>query len=101
MVIEPRRAPWRELTLGSQGASNVLLYRVAGGTSRSLQSGPRFGEHGWRPGIITGLGKNRGDNTVGHLRLETDGKGRRVAGELRWRKPEVKGQDKPGTCATN
>jgi hypothetical protein len=23
-----------------------------------------FGNHGWRPGMITGLGKNRGDNTV-------------------------------------
>jgi hypothetical protein len=82
MVIEPRRAPWRELTLGSTVWAP-------------------FGEHGWRPGIITGLGKNRGDNTVVHLRLETGGKGRRVAGELWWRKPEVKGQDKPGTCATN
>jgi hypothetical protein len=82
MVIEPRRAPWRELTLGS------TVWAA-------------FGEHGWRPGIITGFGKNRGDNTVVHLRLETGGKGRRVAGELWWRKPEVKGQDKPGTCATN
>jgi hypothetical protein len=82
MVIEPRRAPWRELTLGSTVWAP-------------------FGEHGWRSGIITGLGKNRGDNMVVHLRLETGGKGRRVADELWWRKPDVKGQDKPGTCATN
>ena len=44
-------------------------------------------------GIVTGLGKNRG--TVVHLSFETGGKGRRVAGELYWRKPELKGRDKP------
>jgi len=27
--------------------------------------------------------------------LKTGGKGRRVAGELYWRKPELKGKDKP------
>jgi hypothetical protein len=27
--------------------------------------------------------------------FQTGGKGRRVAGELFWRKPELKGQDKP------
>jgi hypothetical protein len=43
-----------------------------------------FGESGWRPGIITGLGKNRGDNTVVHLHFETGEKGRRLAGELWW-----------------
>jgi len=30
-----------------------------------------------------------------HLSFETGGKGRRVAGELYWRKPELKGKDKP------
>jgi hypothetical protein len=62
-TIEPRRASWRQMALGS--------YVWA-----------PFGEHGWRPGIITGLGKNRGDNTVVHLSFETGGKGKRAAGEL-------------------
>jgi hypothetical protein len=75
-TIEPRRASWRMLIEGS----TVWV---------------PFGEHGWRPGIITGLGKNRGDNTVVHLHFETGGKGRRLAGELYWRKPELKGRDKP------
>jgi hypothetical protein len=54
-----------------------------------------FGNHGWRPGIVIGLGKNRGDRTVVHLSFETGGQGRRVAGELYWRKIELKGKDKP------
>jgi hypothetical protein len=58
-----------------------------------------FGDHGWRAGVLIGLGKNRGDNTVVHLAFETGGKGRRVAGELFWRKPELKGRDKPKTPA--
>jgi hypothetical protein len=51
--------------------------------------------HGWQAATITGLGKNRGDNTVVHLSFETGGNGRRLAGELYWRKPDLKGQDKP------
>jgi hypothetical protein len=43
--IEPRRAPWRMLTLGS------AVWAPSG-------------ELGWRPGIISGLGKNRGDRTA-------------------------------------
>jgi len=54
-TIEPRRASWRMLTLGSSVWAP-------------------FGDHGWRPGIITGFGKNRGDQTVVHLRFETEGK---------------------------
>jgi hypothetical protein len=54
-----------------------------------------FGEHWWRQGIVIGLGKNRGDRTVVHLSFETGGKSRRVAGELFWRKAELKGKDKP------
>jgi hypothetical protein len=54
-----------------------------------------FGDHGWRAATVLGLGKNRGDNTVVHLAFEMGGKGRRVAGELFWRKPELKGTDKP------
>jgi hypothetical protein len=77
-TIEPRRASWRMLIEGSTVWAP-------------------FGEHGWRPGIITGLGKNRGDNTVVHLSFETGGKGRRLAGELYWRKPELRGKDKPKT----
>jgi hypothetical protein len=74
--VEPRRAPWRMLTSGSTICAP-------------------FGDHGWRPGIVIGLGKNRGDRTVVHLAFETEGTGRRVAGELYWRKPELKGKDKP------
>ena len=73
---ESRRAPWRMLSLGATVWAP-------------------FGDHGWRPGIVIGLGKNRGDSTVVHLAFETGGKGRRVAGELYWRKPELKGKDKP------
>lgn len=54
-----------------------------------------FGEHGWRAATVTGLGKNRGDRTVVHLSFETGGQGRRIANVLFWRKPELKGQDKP------
>jgi hypothetical protein len=76
--FEPRRASWRILTLGSK----VWV---------------PFGEHGWRPGAVTGLGKNRGERTVVHLSFERGGKGRRVTGELYWRKPELRGKDKPKT----
>jgi hypothetical protein len=75
-TIEPRRAAWRKLSLGSTVWAP-------------------FGAPGWRPGIIIGLGKNRGDNMVVHLRFETGGKGGRVAGEIYWRKTELKGKDKP------
>lgn len=75
-IVEPRRAPWRILTLGS----TIWV---------------PFGDHRWRPGIVIGLGKNRGDRTVVHLSFETEAKGRRVAGEVYWRKPELKGKDKP------
>ena len=71
-TIEPRRASWRMLTIGSTCWAPS-------------------GEHGWRPGIVTGLGKNRGDQTVVHLRFETGGKGQRYAGELHWRTPELRG----------
>jgi hypothetical protein len=42
--IEPRRAAWRMLSIGSTIWAPL-------------------GEHGWRPEIITGLGKNRRDCT--------------------------------------
>ena len=71
-----QQAPWRMLTIGSTVWAP-------------------FGTHGWRPGIIIGLGKNRGDKTIVHLSFETGGKGRRIADELYWRKPELKGRDKP------
>jgi hypothetical protein len=35
------------------------------------------------------------DKTIVHLSFETGGKDRRIAGELYWRKPELKGRDKP------
>jgi hypothetical protein len=74
--IEPRRARWRMLTLGSTVWAP-------------------FAEHGWHPATVTGLGKNRGHRTVVHLSFETGGDGRRVAGELYWREPELNGKDKP------
>ncbi len=61
--IEPRRAPWRMISLGSTCWAP-------------------FGEHGWRASTVIGLGKNRGYRTVVHLAFETGGKGRRVAGEF-------------------
>jgi len=72
-TIESRQAPWRQLSLGSTVWAP-------------------FREHGWRPGIVTSLGKNRGDNTAVYLRFETGGKGQGYAGELWWRKPELKGE---------
>jgi hypothetical protein len=80
IIIEARRASWRMLTLGSSVWAP-------------------FGAHGWRPGMITGLGKNRGERTVVHLSFATGGKGKRRAGELYWRRPELKGKDKPGNHA--
>jgi hypothetical protein len=80
--IQPRRAPWRMLSLGSTVWAP-------------------FGDYGWRPGVVTGLGKNRGDRTVVHLSFETGGRGRRTAGELFWRKPELKGKDKPKAQAVS
>jgi hypothetical protein len=77
-TVEAHAGKWRMLTEGS----TVWVL---------------FGSHGWRPGIITGLGKNRGDQTVVHLRFETGGMGQRYAGESYWRKPELKAKDKPTT----
>jgi hypothetical protein len=54
-----------------------------------------FGEHGWRAATVTGLGKNRADRTVVHLSFETGGHGTRYAGQLYWRKAQLKGRDKP------
>jgi hypothetical protein len=54
-----------------------------------------MGSYGFRPGTIIGLGKNRGEHTVVHLSFQTGGSGQRYAGELWWRKPELKGKDKP------
>jgi hypothetical protein len=78
--VEPRLASWRLLAVGSTVWAP-------------------FVEHGWRAGTITGLGKNRGSNTVVHLHFETGGKGRRLAGELFWRTPELRGEDKPPVSA--
>jgi hypothetical protein len=73
-----RRVQWRLLTTGA------LVWAPVG-------------KHGWRAALVTGLGKNRGDNTVVQLAFDTGGQGRRLAGELFWRKPELRGQDKPST----
>ena len=69
-------APWRMLAVGSTVWAP-------------------FGTHGWRAATIISLGKNRGANTVVHLSFATRGKGRRMARELYWRKPEMKNSDKP------
>ena len=74
--VQSRRVQWRMLTTGA------LVWAP-------------FGGHSWRAATVIGLGKNRGDNTVVHLSFESGGKGRRVAGELFWRKAELKGRDKP------
>lgn len=62
--------------------------------ARHLTLGSTLGDHG-RLVVITDFGKNGGDGTVVHLHFETGGKGRRVASELFWRKPELKGKHKP------
>jgi hypothetical protein len=62
-------------------------------TEGSLVWAP-FGDHGWRAAMVTGLGKNRGERTVVHLSFETGGHGTRYAGQLYWRKAELKGKDK-------
>ena len=74
-TIAPRRAPWRELTVGS--------------TVWTLRQG--F----WCAATVTGLGKNHGEKTIISLSLDMGGKGRCLAGDLYWRKPELNGQDKP------
>jgi hypothetical protein len=61
--IDPRRAPWRMLTLGLHGLGPLRRTRLA----PKNRHRPR---------------QNRGDNTVVHLSFVTGGKGRRVAGEL-------------------
>lgn len=73
--LEPLAVQWRMLAVGSQVWS------------------PRSG--GWAPATVVSLGKNRGERTIVHLAFHTGGQGRRVAGELFWRKPELKGKDKP------
>jgi hypothetical protein len=75
-IIKPRPVQWRMLTEGA------LVWAP-------------FGNHGWRAATVVGLGKNRSDRTVVHLVFETGGQGRRIAGDLYWRKPELKGKDKP------
>jgi hypothetical protein len=81
--MEPTKLPasrvqWRALTTGA------LVWAP-------------MSNHGWRAAIVTGLGKNRGDHTVVLLAFDTGGTGRRLAGELFWRKPELRGKDKPST----
>jgi hypothetical protein len=62
---------------------------------RRVRCGEYAEEMGWSAGIVTGLGKNRGDRMVVHLSFDY-GHGKRYAAELYWRKPELKGKDKPG-----
>jgi hypothetical protein len=78
--VEPRRASWRMLTVGSSVWAPC-------------------GERGWHPGTITGLGKKRGDNKAVHLRFESGGKDQRYAKEVFWRKPELKDKPKAQTVS--
>lgn len=41
------------------------------------------------------VSRNRADRTIVHLKFETGGRGQRYAGEPHWRKPQLKGKDKP------
>ena len=54
-----------------------------------------YGTFGWREGIVTGFGRNRGEHTLVTITFESGGKGKRYARVLAWRKPELKGRDKP------
>jgi len=65
-------------------------------TTGALVWGPVC-KHGWQSALVTGLGKNRGDHTVVRLAFDTGARSRSLASELFWRKPELRGQDKPGT----
>ena len=56
-----------------------------------------FGNHGWRPATVTSLDQDRGNHTVAYLHFDNDGSGQRYAWQLFWRKPELKGNDKPHT----
>jgi hypothetical protein len=54
-----------------------------------------FGDHGWHPGTVTGLGKNPAECTVVRLSFEAGGGGKRYAEQLVWRQPALSGKDKP------
>jgi hypothetical protein len=75
-IIEPRRVLSRELRVG-------------------LPVWAPFGERGWRRATVTGLEANRGDLTIVHLSFGAGGAGMCHAEDLYWRKPELKGKDKP------
>jgi len=47
------------------------------------------------------LGKNRGNPTIVHLSCETGAAASDYADELFWRKPELKGKDKPKETTVN
>jgi hypothetical protein len=76
MIVAPHRAAGRELRLGSQVWAPI-------------------GEHGWRPGTITGFGKHCAAYTVVNLHFENDGSGQCFAAQLYARNPLLKGKDKP------
>ena len=71
--------------LRSRGACSLWVRRSGSVWRAWLASGDRH-----RPW------ENRGDSTVVYLSFETGDKGR-VANEIWWRKPELKGKDKPNT----
>lgn len=50
---------------------------------------------GWTAGHIVGLGKNRAERTVVHIRMDNGHTGDRYAYQLYWRDPRLKGRDKP------
>ena len=63
--VESRRVQWQMLTEG-------------------VQVWAPFGQHGWRAGTVVGCAPGVRDRE----------QGRRVAGELFWRKAELKGRNK-------
>jgi hypothetical protein len=92
-----RAVNWRRLTIGS-----TVWAPWAGNYNIPAQFWPR----GWRPAIVTALGKNRRADTVISLHFEGGvtchnyrlGNGKRYARDLCGRKPGLHGKDKPPTA---
>ena len=71
-----QQTPWLMLTIGST-------------------VGAPYGTYGLRPATVNGLGQNHDDHTIVELAFDTGGTDERSAGNLYWRKPELKRTDKP------
>lgn len=77
---QPRWCEWRHLDVGS------TVWAA-------------FGSCGWRPAIVTKFGRNRGQRTIVHLNYGAgcygSSHGKRMVSQLAWRKPNLKGKDRP------